>query len=84
MIVDLQKRDLGYLEEIKHYVEIVESNKLKDIKSDRNLINKLMDKHKINEHQARALTHHVNIIRHYVARKTRGDLARELKLKLRA
>lgn len=79
----LEQADLEELEEIKRYVEIVESNKLKDLADDEEVIEKLKEKHELNHDDAKNLMHKIRMIKKYVrvksaeARKKESELARK-------
>lgn len=79
----LEESDLKELEEIKHYVEVVEMNKLKELVDDEKIIDKLKEKHELGNEHASNLMHKIKLIRKYVraksaeTRKTEAELARE-------
>ena len=65
--------DIEELEEIKHYVEVVEENKLKELADDEEIIEKLKDKHELEHKHASNLMHKIRMIRKYVRTKSMED-----------
>jgi len=79
----LEGKDIEELEKIKKYVEIVESNKLKELQDDEKTIEKLKEKHELGHEHAKNLMHKIRMIRKYVraksveSRKNEAALARK-------
>jgi len=79
----LEEKDLEELEEIKRYVEIVESNKLKELADEEETIERLKEKHELSHEHAENLMHKIRMIKKYVrlksaeARQKEAELARK-------
>ena len=80
----LEEKDLEELEEIKRYVEVVESNKLKELQDDEQTIEKLKGKHELSPEDANNLMHKIKMIKKYVRAKTADSRQKEAELARKA
>ena len=76
----LEGKDIEELEEIKRYVEIVESNKLTELQDDEETIEKLKAKHELGHDHAKNLMHKIRMIRKYVRAKSAEARRKEAEL----
>ncbi|MCF7861274.1 hypothetical protein K9M79_03425 [Candidatus Woesearchaeota archaeon] len=81
---ELEHEDFKELENIKHYIQIVEYRRITDMRDDEKLVENLAKNHDISHHEAKLLTHYIHDVMHYLHSKIIKDKRKELRLKERS